>query len=133
MPDLTHRVSYETLKFDTLDGDLDALQYAEDDEKYYLRLHPKNNYQFSVFYKEEQEDGTPAFDVTRLLGLVKVDILPEKAYYSEFFTPQGRIYREQITAQDYQQYSHDFWRPKTVTDLELELITADDALWEEVK
>ena len=71
--------SYETLGFDTPDGDLDFGQYALDEngKGYYIRTKPKNEAQF--------EHVDLKYDIT---GLTEVHI-SGKAYYDEFLTAKG--------------------------------------------
>ena len=71
--------SYETLKFDTLDGDLDIGQYAVTEGGYYIRTKPKTESQFEFVKKE--------YDVSKLK---EVRILEgEHCYYDEFLTAVG--------------------------------------------
>ena len=73
--------SYETLLFDTKDGDLDIGDYAPDESGigYYYRAKPKNEAQF---------DWTD--NVSLIKGLHKVKIVAGgHAYYDEFLTSNG--------------------------------------------
>jgi len=72
--------SYETLAFNTADGDLNVTQYAltEDGKGYYVRTKPKTEAQF------DRVDLT--YDIS---GLTKVNIVKTKAYYDEFLTAVG--------------------------------------------
>ena len=76
--------SYETLLFNTPDGDLDVTQYAltEDGKGYYIRTNPKTEGQFN---------WVPlTHDVS---GLTKVQIVPgAHAYYDEFLAAVGVTY-----------------------------------------
>lgn len=73
--------SYETILFDTPDGDLGEDQYADHpDGGYYIRLKPKNRGQFIQVDSE--------YDVSTLQ---KVNIIAGKAYYSEFLTAIGAV------------------------------------------
>ena len=70
--------SYETLKFDTLDGDLDFNQYVVQDNGYYVRTKPKDEAQFEF---------VETLDTT---GMEEVNIVEgEKCYYDEFLTAKG--------------------------------------------
>lgn len=82
-------VSYETLLFNTPDGDLGTDQYALDGEGkgYYIRTIPKNAGQF--------EHVELSYDVSKL---VLVKIIPGHAHYDEFLTADGAkaIWRDKI-------------------------------------
>ena len=71
--------SYETVLFDTPDGDLGEDQYAEcPGGGYYVRLVPKEHDQFEQVDKE--------YDVSKLS---KVNLLDGHSYYNEFLTARG--------------------------------------------
>ena len=73
--------SYETILFDTKDGDLDIGDYAPDESGigYYYRTKPKNQAQF---------DWTDNASLVK--GLHKVKIVADgHAYYDEFLTANG--------------------------------------------
>jgi hypothetical protein len=75
--------SYETLLFDTTDGDLTTKQYAPDGNGtgYYVRTKPATEAQF------ERVDLN-----YKLAGLKQVNIVPyAHAYYDEFLTAQGAV------------------------------------------
>lgn len=79
--------SYETLLFDTKDGDLDADQYAIDEtgEGYYIRTKPKDQAQFD--YVPIKDDKGNVYDVSKL---TEVKIVKDgHAYYDEFLTADG--------------------------------------------
>jgi len=83
--------SYETLGFDTLDGDLDFGQYAltEDGEGYYIRTKPKDEAQFERVGLD--------YDVSKL----KEVKIKGHAYYHEFRKADGVTKRVQT---DYDGY-----------------------------
>jgi hypothetical protein len=74
-------VSYETLLFNTPDGDLDVGQYALDGNGtgYYVRIQPKTEANF--------QHVSLKYDVS---GLSLVNIIPGHAYYDEFLTAAGQ-------------------------------------------
>jgi hypothetical protein len=81
-------VSYETLLFNTVDGDLDIGQYALDGNNtgYYVRTKPKAEANFEWVPKVDWKTGVP-YDIS---GLTKVNIKPNShAYYDEFLTAVG--------------------------------------------
>ena len=94
--------SYETVMFDTPDGDLDIGQYADtpNGNGYFYRITPKES---SEFYGASFLH-TPDFDVS---GMEKVNIVCEKcAYYTEHRDTDGKIIRKNyneigLTPQDY--------------------------------
>jgi len=72
--------SYETLLFDTPDGDIGIGEYALDEEGtgYYIRTRPKDEAQFNwVDLKYDTK------------GLVEVHIVSGHSYYDEFLTAEG--------------------------------------------
>jgi hypothetical protein len=75
--------SYETLLFDTPDGDIDIGQYALDGNGtgYYIRTKPKTEAQF------DHVDLT--YDVS---ALKRVNIKAGHTYYDEFLTAKGATY-----------------------------------------
>lgn len=115
--------SYETLKFDTIDGDLDINQFARVKGGFYIRTTPKNNSQFTF-----------TTDVELIQGKQEVGILEgENCYYHQFELPDGRLFRELCTRSDYLSLgttSTTSIQPiKEVTDREIIDITKDDILW----
>lgn len=113
---------YETLKFDTPDGDLDKNQYAiNPNGGYFIRRHPKNNFNFVSVEKLDA------------IGMKRVKILEEKAYYNEFELPDKRTLRIPTTGEEYWKVGKvkDYPQPqKEVTDTEIKEITKDDKLWQ---
>ena len=113
MPKLKWRGSYETLKFNTVDGDLHKDQYAietsfltlpdgtqESIDTIYVRKHPENNTQFVVL--DPDNLTSPSEKQALLSTMTKVEIVPgERAYYDEFVLPSGRIYRVASAKKDY--------------------------------
>ena len=84
--------SYETLKFDTADGDLGSDQYASHSDKgYYVRILPKSEGQF-----------TWTDDISKIAGLEKVAVLKgQHCYYDEFRGADGKTVRVQSTGKKY--------------------------------
>jgi hypothetical protein len=78
--------SYETLLFNTPDGDLDTTQYALDGTGtgYYIRTKPKTEAQFD-WVPLVSDEGVP-FDIS---GLKRVNIRAGHANYDEFLTAVG--------------------------------------------
>jgi hypothetical protein len=90
-------VSYETLKFSTLDGDLDFNQYATGPEKEYLiRLRPKTESQFQGFQDEELKKL--GIDISKF---EEVKILEGHCYYDEFRGADGITVRIQSLEHEY--------------------------------
>ncbi len=88
-------ISYETLLFDTLDGDLDVNQYALDGNNtgYYIRTVPKDQDQFihiGLDLREDSISGTGALHSLASLNLVRL-VPRQHAYYDEFLTAAGQI------------------------------------------
>jgi len=77
---------YETLRFDTADGDIALDEYALDEsgKDYYIRTKPKSEAQFE--YVPAIDDGKP-YDVSNL-KLIKV-LKDKRCYYDEFLTAVG--------------------------------------------
>lgn len=88
--------SYETVAFDTPDGDLDFNEYAltEDGKGYYIRTKSKNEAQF------EQVDLD--YDISKLQ---KVNITG-KAYYDKFQNAAGKTVRIKSNAEKYNGLRH---------------------------
>lgn len=84
--------SYETIKFDTDDGDLALDEYAiNSDNSWYIRDIPKANGQFIV---TENKDN--------IIGKKKVNIVCERCmYYSEFYNIKGETERILYNKIDY--------------------------------
>lgn len=78
---LTWLTSYETLKFDTPDGDLHLDEYAVKGDKVYIRKVPENQGQFFLLGSDDKP-----FDLaTEIAGKTQVNILDgQSAYYDEF-------------------------------------------------
>ena len=96
-------VSYETIAFDTADGDLALDEYAISDNGWYIRTVPKEEGQF---------DGTE--NPQDIIGKKEVKIRREgRAYYDEFFDGQ-KIVRVQSekTKYDGLRYTKDYPQPK---------------------
>ncbi len=81
-------VSYETLLFDTVDGDLDTAEYALDGNGtgYHIRTVPKNQGQFEWIDLNFKD---MAGNVHSITGLSQVKVIPGNAYYDEFLTAAG--------------------------------------------
>lgn len=121
MPKLKWRVSYETLKFNTPDGDLDRNQFCRFKNGHLIRTKPKNNAQF---------DWVETLNTT---GMQEVFVAEERgAYYDEFALPSGRIFRISSTKQKYWDVAKIPNHPqpeKEVTEAEIQEIIKDDHLW----
>ncbi len=88
--------SYETVGFDTPDGDLGEDEYAEDPEfpgTFAVRSVSKTGGMF-------ERVGLPVGRDVDLTGKRKVSIIG-KAYYDEFLLPDGRVFRRPSTAEAY--------------------------------
>lgn len=129
--DLRWIVSYETLKFDTVDGDLHKDQYAFYEGKYYIRNYPENNAQFSVYIPSDPDQSS--IDFAQLIaGKTEVHVIEgEHMYYDEFSLPDGRKYREASTKIKYNNLEKKNAGPrlKKVTDAEIVQVKKDDNLW----
>lgn len=125
-------VSYETLKFDTSDGDLGKNQFARWKGQTYVRQHPKNNHQFIIFgISNTNETETETLDTT---GMEEVQVIDERgAYYDEFRLPDGRTLRVPSTKKKYWDTAKIANHPqpsKEVSTEEINEITKDDGLWQ---
>lgn len=85
-------VSYETVKFDTHDGDLGLNQYAvKNKNSWYVREVPKNRGNF-----------TSTSSLSAIKGKEKVNLVcVECAYYSEFLSRSGKRIRVRMNKQRY--------------------------------
>lgn len=84
--------SYETIAFETSDGDLAENQYATDGSVFYVRTVPKNQGQFVSTTSEKA-----------IVGKELVPIACKKcAYYDEFITRNGNIVRIRADKTSYQ-------------------------------
>jgi hypothetical protein len=131
--DLKWLCSYETIKFDTVDGDLHKGQYAYDKEKniYYIRTTPENNSQFSIFYPVD-DSGKPTGIEEKIKSLIEVKIKDkEHMYYDEFVLPDGRLYRIPSAETSYKDLAKPAAPPKekAVTSADITEIKKDDYLW----
>lgn len=94
---------YETLRFDTTDGDLHKGQYAIDENgNYLIRKHPENNYQWIVLDPYEVSDIPQ-----QIQGLTRVRVIPnEHCYYYEYYLTDGsdRVVRFPIASKKYKDY-----------------------------
>lgn len=122
---LKWRLSYETIKFNTPDGDLSKGQYAVAPKGgFYVRRHPQNNYQF---LRAEKLDPT--------LDIEEVQIVEgESMFYDEFELPNKRILRFPSTQNDYRALAvkNASGRNKDVTSQEIQEITKDDDKWADI-
>lgn len=87
--------SYETIAFDTMDGDLGLDEYAINPERgWYIRSVAKNIGNFDIIPRE----GETITDAKKEIAEKKlVNISCERcSYYSEFITPKGVVLRERI-------------------------------------
>ena len=119
---LEWKVSYETILFDTLDGDIDKDQFCRWKGGFLIRNNPKNN--ANNFFVERLDTD----------GMEEVFITDEKgAYYDEFILPSGRKYRIPSTKSNYDPMRtvKNYPQPsKEVTDTEITEIIKDDGLWQ---
>lgn len=128
--------SYETLKFNTSDGDLHKDQYAVEGEDIYIRKHPENNENFFCIAHADNKDGvplTPEEVQAELVGKVEVQIIPnEHQYFDKFKLPDGRFYRIKTTEKDYKDLAKAGAKAKEkkVTDQEIIDIEKEDNLWQ---
>lgn len=124
---------YETLKFNTIDGDLHKGQYAIDaNGNYLVRKHPENNYQWIILDPYEVSNIPQ-----QIQGLTQVQIIPnEHCYYYEYKLDDGsdRIVRFQITGKKYKDYEKSgasvlSAKPKP-TKKQIDDIKKEDDLWQ---
>lgn len=130
MTDLKWVHSYETVKFDTEDGDLHKGQFAKYNGGHLIRVHPENNNQFVLAEKYYEGKDINIQDI--LSGLTEVSILAEEnMYYDEFLLPNGRKFREKSTKQKYKDLSKPNAEKRTrkVTDSEINDIQKEDNQW----
>lgn len=121
---LQWRLSYETILFDTPDGDLGDGQYADSGKGFfYVRRSPKNNSQF-VFVK----------NIDPLIDKTLVHIIPGFAYYDEFILPNGRCLRIKSSQQNYKSLAIKGALPLTKDITAQEVIDAqkDDVKWKDI-
>lgn len=88
--DLKWVASYETISFDTADGDLDLDQYAIVGDGYYIRTVPKDEGQFIATTSKEA-----------ITGKTEIQIACEKCVYYDEFTDGKRTYRDHSDATKY--------------------------------
>lgn len=128
MPKFLRKVSYETVKYDTPDGELHKGQYATDGLIYFVRNHPENNFQPDIIDPREDKDWQ-----VKIQGLTKVDILPgEEMYFDEFTLPNGRVYRVKSTREKYYDQTRAGGKIPEVslTAIQITNISKDDHLWQ---
>lgn len=117
--------SYETIKFDTPDGDLDLGQYAVSPKGgFFVRRHPKNNFQFINVEKLNEKIDTQ-----------EVHILPgEFMYYDEFELPSKRTLRLPSSQTEYKGLAvkNAPERQKDLSLADIEKEQADDHKWQDV-
>lgn len=122
--------SYETIKFDTPDGDIHRGQYAVWEGRHIMRLHPENNQQFTILEKIEDVE----IDIPKMIeGLEEVHVLDgEKMYYDEFELPDGRKYREASTQKKYRDLAVKTSEPrkKDATLSQITKFKENDHLWQ---
>ena len=114
--------SYETLKFDTPDGDIDSGQFCRYRGKFLVRLHPKNNRQWS---RVAELDTSGMKEIFLVEG--------ENMYYDVFSLPDGRLLRLASRKEEYNSLRSvkNYPQPtKEVTDSEISFFTKDDHLWQ---
>lgn len=130
MPSLKWLGSYETIKFDTADGELHKGQYARDGDNIYIRNKPENNAQFSLF--DYDNLLTVEERARELSTMTEVHILPnEHLYFDEYALPDGRVYREKSDEKSYKDLALKDAKPKTknITNAEIAKIKKDDGKW----
>lgn len=122
--------SYETIKFDTPDGDIHKGQYAVWEGRHIMRLHPENNHQFTILEAQDDQE----FDIPKMIdGLEEIHVLEgEKMYYDEFELPEGRKLRMPSTQRKYRDLAVKNAPPrtKTATTQEITEFKKDDHLWQ---
>lgn len=107
-------VSYETLAFETADGDLDIDQYAFDPAtgNYYIRLIPKEEGNFAFYNFITPLDKPHPLTEEDILIRKKVEIRCEKcASYSEFVSRDGKRHRVAYDHTDFKLKKYDTIRP----------------------
>jgi len=118
--------SYETLKFNTTDGDLDLGQYAKAPfGGFYVRRHPKNNYQF-LHVKEFNPD----------IDIEEVQIVQgEMMFYDKFLIPpDNRLLREPSTEKKYRDLAkkNPINPAKNLTDQEAQKVREEDYIYKDI-
>ena len=117
-------ISYETIRFDTADGDLDRDEYAVNPKGgWFVRKHPKNNHQFVKTNDPDDIEGKKRVGITDMKG----------AYYDEFELPDKRRFRTPSSRQKYDglRYTKRYPHPeKEISSEEINLVTRDDYLWQ---
>ena len=94
MEQLTYLCSYETLKFDTISGDLEKGQYAENGKYHYFNPEDLDKEEYRNIIGVEKDSES-------LVGFEKKNILNEKAYYQKFQDQYGAIKRYSMTEEEY--------------------------------
>ena len=121
MQSLTWFRSYETIKFNTPDGDIDVGQYAVSESGRF------------IFRREQKNNGNTRNEKQKysIIDLTEVSFDPtERTYYHEFLLPDGRIYREKTTKESYMVINNNNKNPvKEMTDQDIKKIKDDDKLW----
>ena len=104
-------VSYETVRFDTSDGDIDLNEYALNPSGgFYIRRVPKDEGNFSIVPDSATSSPT--------VGKQLVSVLCERcAYYQEFQGFDGTKKRIQYTQKAYKDLGKKDAKPATVTEL----------------
>lgn len=121
---LQWRMSYETLKYDTPDGELHKGQFAKHGSVYLVRNHPENNNQTVVIDPRDDPDY-----LVKLQGLVEVGIVEgEHMYFEEFLLPSNRIVRLPIARSKYL-LAKDKIPMKDLTAKQIADIVKDDDKW----
>lgn len=104
-------VSYETVMFDTLDGDLDLDQYAVNPAGgYFIRTVPKDQGNFNIAY--DSATSSP------IVGKTEVKLVCEKcAYYQNYVAYDGTMKRAPYDQLQYQTLATKDAPPATKTEL----------------
>lgn len=122
--------SYETIKFDTPDGDIHRGQYAVWEGRHIMRLYPENNHQFTILEAQDDQE----FDIPKMIdGLEEIQVLEgEKMYYDEFELPEGRKLRMPSTQRKYRDLAIKTSEPrkKDATLSQITKFKENDHLWQ---
>ena len=119
---LKWRVSYKTVRFNTLDGDLSKNQFCRYKRGFLVRQHPKNNHHI-VFIENL---NTSEMEEAQIIN-------GDEMYYDEFELPNGRILRLLSKKKKYWDTAKipNYPQPsKEITDEEISEIVKDDNLWQ---
>lgn len=119
--------SYETIKFDTPDGDINIGQYAKyKNNCYIVRTFQKNNGQFVILDPKEDSEAH-----NKVKGLTEIHILQnEKMYYDEYLLPNNRILRVPSKQIEYNSLKRNKKPEKDLSKKEIDDIAKEDEKWQ---